>query len=274
MTTCKNCGNQFSGKYCNNCGEKVYHEKDKLVGHLLEEGFHFITHFEGTLFTTIKAIFTRPGKLSLDYCNGLHKKYFKPLSFFLLLVILYLLFPVFEGLNMQLKFHETHNIYSKYASAKVAAIMEQKHMSHEQITQSFHRAGEKTSKFLLFIIIPFIALVSWLLSLKKRRFYYDNFVFATEACSFFLLWGFLILPFISVLYRLITGDFLYTTEATSAISIISVFMIYIAIAARRFFKFKWWYSILYTLLLSISLILFIEYVYKFILFLISIHLAK
>lgn len=30
-TVCKNCSNHFSGKYCNQCGEKVYKETDRKV---------------------------------------------------------------------------------------------------------------------------------------------------------------------------------------------------------------------------------------------------
>src|SRR4051812_13168732 len=81
VITCKNCSNQFTGNYCNNCGEKVYTAHDKSILHFLEEGMHFITHFDGSFFSTLKAIFTTPGKLSTDYTNGIRKRYFKPLSF-------------------------------------------------------------------------------------------------------------------------------------------------------------------------------------------------
>src|SRR5437868_6771196 len=103
--TCRNCGYHFTGKYCNRCGEKVLVEKDKRLIHFFEEGLHFITHFDGTLLTTVKTIITKPGKISEDYCNGIRKIYFKPQSFFLLLVILYLFFPYFEGLNMDMSYH-------------------------------------------------------------------------------------------------------------------------------------------------------------------------
>lgn len=272
--TCKNCGNQFSGNYCNSCGEKTYTEKDKKISYLFGEAFHFVTHFEGTFFTTLKAVFTRPGKLSVDYCGGVRRRYFKPLSFFLLLVILYLIFPVFEGLNMKLKYHEIHMLYGKYASAKVAAVMEQKNITHEVLELSFHRAGEKTSKFLLFIIIPFVALVSWGAGFKKRKLYFDHFVFCIELCSFFLLWGFLLLPLLLVVFKLVTGSYAYSSENITSIIIFSVYLLYVAVAARRFFRFSWRFSVVYTLLFSVSLILFLEYVYKFILFIIAINLAK
>lgn len=271
--TCKNCGNHFSGKFCNACGEKVYTDKDKKVSHLFEEAFHFITHFEGKFFTTLKAIFTSPGKLSADYCDGLRKKYFKPLSFFLMLVILYLIFPVFEGLNMKLKYHEIHRVYGKYAAAKVNAVMEQRKITHEALELSFHQAGEKTSKFLLFTIIPFVALASWAMGFKKRKLYFDHFVFTIEMCSFFLLWGFLLLPLLMAVFNILTGSHIFNTEGKTSIMIMTVYILYVAVAARRFFHFPWWFRIIYTLLFTLSLVLFLEYVYKFILFNIAIHLV-
>lgn len=272
--TCKNCGNSFSGKFCNNCGEKVYSEKDKSVKHLVLEGFHFLTHLDGTLLTTLKTIFSRPGKLSLDYCNGVRKRYFKPISFFLLLVVLYLLFPVFEGLNMKLKYHESHDLYGKYALAKVNEVLNEKQLTHEQFTESFHHAGEKTSKFLLFIIIPVLAFISWRLGFRKRKYYIDHFVFTTEISSFFILWGFLLLPLLLMLYRLVVGTYLPVSDRGSGLIIISVFIIYLALAAKRFFNFRWWYVFVYTILFTASLIGFIEYIYKFILFFIAFNLAK
>ena len=166
---CKNCNNSFSGKYCNRCGEKVYNEKDKSVLHLFEEGLHFITHFEGTFFNTLKKIFAKPGQLSVDYCQGKRKTYFKPLSLFLLLVVVYLLFPVFEGLNMKLYYHMHHAIYGQYAMQESRDVMMQKHLTDEQLTTLFQQKSEKASKFLLLVLLPLTALFFWLLSFKKRK---------------------------------------------------------------------------------------------------------
>mgnify|MGYP003546581747 FL=1 len=100
-SVCKNCGNHFTGKFCNQCGEKIYNEKDKLIKHLFNDAIHFTSHFDGTFLTSLKTAITKPGKISLDYCSGIRKKYFKPVPFFLLLVVFYLLFPRFQGLNMK-----------------------------------------------------------------------------------------------------------------------------------------------------------------------------
>jgi hypothetical protein len=103
VQACKSCGHSFSGKYCPACGEKTYKETDKHLGQIALEIFHLAIGMEGTIFTTLGAFLARPGKLSADYAAGIRKKYFKPIPFFLLLVVVYLLFPRFQGLNMPLQ---------------------------------------------------------------------------------------------------------------------------------------------------------------------------
>lgn len=268
---CKNCGTRFLGRFCNNCGEKVYTEKDKVVAHLFKEAFHFVTHFEGTFFTSLKIIVSKPGKLSLDFCNGVRKKYFKPLSFFLLLVIVYLLFPVFEGLNMQLHFYTENGVFGKYATGKVSSVMQARSMTFQEVSEVFHNKGEKVSKFLLFTIIPFMALFSWLVGFPKRKYYYDHFIFSTEAASLFLLWGFLVFPLILFGIKAITGTFVVENESYLAIIIVAVMLLFLVIGSRRFFKFKIWYAVIYSLLYILVLSAFVKYIYKFILFCLAIN---
>lgn len=268
---CKNCGYRFIGRFCNACGEKIYTEKDKSVSKLLKEGFHFITHVEGTFLNTLKTLLSKPGKFSQDYCNGIRKKYFKPIGFFLMLVILYLLFPMYQGLNVNIFYHTHHKFYGQYAMNKSIALMNEGDIGDERFAELFGYASEKASKFLLFILIPVMGLFSWLMSFKKRKYYFDNFIFSTEAISFFILFGALILAFIDTLMKKIFSLHLLSNN-TAGIVIISVFTLYLIMAARRFFQFKWWYSIVYSLLFSLILILFLDYIYNFILFYVTIHL--
>ena len=270
---CKNCGNTFIGKYCNNCGEKVYSAKDKSLLNLFSEGFHFITHFEGTLFTTLKAILFKPGKLSLDFCNGERKKYYKPLSFFLLIVILYLIFPFFEGLNMKLHFHENNDLYGNYASGKIQEVMAKKNISFPELELAFHKVSEKASKFLLFIIIPFLAIVSWIFGFKKRKLYYDHFIFSTELSIFYVLWGYLIFPLIILVLTYFVKLEPNFNENIVGLIIMTVFAIYTFIASKRFFNFNIIYNLFYTLIITFMINAIIIFIYKFILFVIGINLV-
>jgi hypothetical protein len=272
---CKNCTTQFTGNYCNRCGEKVYSEKDKSVFHFFEEGFHFITHFEGTFFHTIKKLFTQPGQLSVDYCNGKRKTYFKPLSFFLLLVVLYLLFPVFEGLNMRLYYHVHHDLYGGYARREAIAVMTQNHLTDAEIGKLFQQKSEKTSKFLLLILLPLTALFFWLLTFKKRKYFFDQMVFSAEINCVYLLWGFMLLPlllFVSErIYHLFAGTYFNVQDTTLGILTYVLLCIYTAIGARRFYKIAKWQSIGFALLFYVAHVIIVQIIYKFILFFIVIH---
>src|SRR6187402_34629 len=117
QNTCKNCNTTLKGTYCHNCGQKNYTEKDKNLKGIFEEVFHFMTHFEGTMLTTLKTLLGKPGKLSKDYCDGIRKKYYKPISFFLLLIVVYLVFPFFQGLNMRMPYYK-HIPLSGHAIAR------------------------------------------------------------------------------------------------------------------------------------------------------------
>jgi len=273
LNTCANCGHSFTGNYCNNCGEKRYTEKDRKLVHLVEEAFHFITHFEGKFFKTLRSIFTKPGQLSTDYCRGVRKSYFKPLSLFLLLVVIYLLFPVFEGLNMKLPNYQTHWIYGKYASQKIAEVSAGRSM--ETMTEIFARKSEKVSKFLLPIIIPMTALLFWPLTFRRRRYFFDQVVFATEVNSFFLMAGYMLLPLLAIAvlltYHLITGGKVGVGDSIIGPLLYTTMTIFVTLAARRFFGYNRFRALLLGLAYFFINYLVVHVAYKFILFVVVIN---
>lgn len=275
-TTCKNCQAVLYGKYCSRCGEKVYTEHDKSILHLLEEGFHFVTHFEGTFFTTLKYLFTKPGKLSEDYCEGIRKPLFKPLSLFFLLVVIYLIFPVFEGLNMQLKFHLAHNVYGPFATHKLEALLQKTGWSSEQAAEHFHEKSVKVSKFLLLILLPLTALFYWPLTYKKRPLFFDQMVFATEINSMYLIWGFMLLPllllFVEWLAHLFTGHYFPASDNTIGPVLYLGICIYVSIAVCRFYQLGVIKSIGLGLLFYVAHYLIVQIIYKFLLFVITMAL--
>lgn len=268
---CKNCGTSFQGKFCNACGQKVYGPEAKKISNILEEGFHFITHWEGTFLTNLKMMFTRPGKISEDYCNGIRKKYFKPISFFLFIVILYLLFPLFNGLNMKLGSYLNMGITSGYYKSTVESVMQEKGLSLNELSAAYEYKGAITSKFLLITLIPVIALLSLLMGYKKRKYYFDHFIFATETLSFFILFGFLIFPVLMYGISSITSDSVLKSEAAIGLVVSTISGIYIFMAARRFFKFSVLWSLSYTIFYLLFFMVFLQFVYKFILFTIAIN---
>lgn len=277
ISACKNCGAPLAGKYCHQCGEKRYTDHDRTVSHFVHEGIHFITHFEGTFFTTLKYLFTRPGKLSVNYCYGIRKSLFKPLSLFLLLCIIYLLFPVFEGLNMRLYYH-THGVYGTFARNEATEVMRQHNWTDAQLTEAFHQQSTKVSKFLLLILLPLTALFFWALTYKKRHYFFDQMVFATEINCVYLIWGFMLLPLLlflfEMVYQFVNGHTLPFTDEWVGVIMYVLLLLYVVLAARRFYAIKTGYAILMALLFYFAHNIIVQLIYKFILFVISINLLK
>jgi hypothetical protein len=246
--TCKNCGNQFTGKYCNNCGEKVYTSHDKSIGHILEELFHFVTHFEGSFITTIKTVFKKPGKFSFDYCDGLRKKYFKPVSFFLLIVVLYLLFPKFQGLNMKLDTYATDKYgYTWVSVPLIKAKMKNKQVDYVTTAKLYDAKSPSVSKVGLFLLIPMAASVLLLLFYKTGKFYFDHFILALELSALFIALHFLIIPLISVIAEGINKSwvsFFWDDNDLLGYITIALDLLIVSIAFKRFYNQKLVWTIL------------------------------
>jgi hypothetical protein len=196
--TCKNCQHRFSGKFCNNCGEKIYTESDKKISHLAEEAFHFSTHFDNKFFRTLRLVFTKPGLVSKEFCGGRRKKYYSPFSLFLLAVFLYLLFPKLQGLNISFENH-LHNIdipgfnfQQKWAVSKASA----ENISLQTLAERFNHLSPKIAKVMLIIIVPLCALAFRLVFRKSKKLFYDHFILSAEFNSFFILYLFFLLPLV------------------------------------------------------------------------------
>lgn len=264
MPNCVNCGTPLKGRYCYNCGQKHYTDRDKSVKSLLEEFFHFITHFEGKFLITIKAIFTSPGKLSLDYSRGRRKKYYKPVSLFLMVVIIYLLFPIYPGLNMEMRYYKTIPVVGNLISHQIKQKLETEKISETVLTQSFESKSHTTSKFLLFLLIPLSAFTLQLFYYYKKRWLYDDFILATEMNVFYVFTFFLVLPIITQIIFSISK--LYLPDFTIGIIISVIFLIYLTILFRKVFGEKWWVTVLKAFLFSVVFTIELQIIYKFILF--------
>ncbi|MFA7688077.1 MAG: DUF3667 domain-containing protein [Moheibacter sp.] len=264
MKTCKNCQSRFEGKYCNQCGQKFYTDKDKSVSSLVGESVHFLTHFEGSFFNSLRAVLFRPGKLSAEYSNGIRKKYFKPISFYLMIIILYLIFPLFQGLNMEMRYYKNLEISGNFIERQIDEKLKEDKINEADLAEKFHEVSAKVSKILLLIFIPFTAMFLYFLYFNKKRFMFDNFILATEFNIFYLLVFYLIFPLIY--YLIIDWTGFYTTERILGFVILSGFWIYAFIILKYIMKEKWWLTLIKSLVLIFLHSYFVMVIYKFFVF--------
>ncbi|HVX26643.1 MAG TPA: DUF3667 domain-containing protein [Parafilimonas sp.] len=145
---CKNCGNNFNGAYCNNCGQKSNVSRYTFK-HIFEEVIHAFTHADKTLIGFIQKLLINPGKLAFEYiAEGKRKRYFNPFTFFLLIVA-FNAFVESEDLELKEKLFHTNNEYGHLFNVY--------------------------SKVLFLVFIPIFGFITWLYHHKKPRLKFSEY---------------------------------------------------------------------------------------------------
>lgn len=271
-TPCINCGNAVTDQFCSRCGEKVFSEHDKSIGHFLHEAFHFLTHLDGKFLTSLKAVFFKPGQLSLEYCQGIRKKYFKPVSLFLVGVIIYLFFPLLQGLNMS----HAENLDTfgqlRYGVVREYAIRKahEENITLEKLGEKYDAKSPKVSKIMLLLLLPLTAAVLWLLFFRKTKYLFDHLILGTEVSVVFLYLMFLIIPLLlnlaGMLWHGITGrDFGYDDSLLFPLQVVFLSG-YWSVAFHRFYKTGWFEAIWKTVAFFVLHGLLVYIFYRLLLF--------
>ena len=89
-TKCLNCGTEFEGDFCPKCGQNA--ETDRYTLRFIADNFvTALSGKDGSIWFTLKSLFTRPGEMIVDNLNGKRKKYFSPFPMLFMVLTLYLL---------------------------------------------------------------------------------------------------------------------------------------------------------------------------------------
>jgi Protein of unknown function (DUF3667) len=87
--TCKNCGHVFNGKICNQCGEKIFDEKQLTTKYFFHQVIDFFWHWESKVLKSIKLNFLKPGFITKENINGIRVPYAKPIQLYLVVAFLF-----------------------------------------------------------------------------------------------------------------------------------------------------------------------------------------
>lgn len=274
--SCINCGHTLTGQFCAQCGEKVFSEHDKTVKHFSHEVFHFLTHLDGKFLRSLKAVFFKPGLLSLEYCQGIRKKYFKPVSLFLIGVILYLIFPLIQGLNMthRATIHTYNAIGIGIPEMVSMRKAEKEGITLTELGERYDAKSPKFAKILLLILLPFTAGLLWLLFFRKRVYLFDHLILGTEMNTQFVYTVFLGIPIfltlIGTIWNLISGnDFHYDDWLIVPLQAV-VLAITWGRSLQRFYSLSRWETIWKTFVFFLLHSVLVYIAYRLILFLIVI----
>jgi hypothetical protein len=109
--TCKNCGHVFSGKICNQCGEKVFDEKQLTTKYFFHQILDFFWHWESKVLKSIKLNFLKPGFITKENINGIRVPYAKPIQLYLVVAFLFYIVVSKVGVRDYIPSHEDHHYF-------------------------------------------------------------------------------------------------------------------------------------------------------------------
>lgn len=85
---CKNCEAPLHGPFCAACGQEA-HGSARSLGTLFHDALHSLTHLDGRLWRTLRALVLRPGLLTVEYLADRRARYLPPFRLYLVISVLF-----------------------------------------------------------------------------------------------------------------------------------------------------------------------------------------
>ena len=279
---CPSCGAGFQGKFCQNCGEKVFHPADLGMKKFLAQTVDIFTHFDSKFIRSSKYLMGYPGFLPKAYITGNRVKYAKPMQVFLLANILFYFTTHILNVSDYSPYFGDHQYFGlsdhwlfSWASGfdnwiitQIDALGEWKmarlHLSKQEFQDTFIENSWIYSKTFVILLIPLYAGVLWLMFRKKFQYFGAAVIFAIYFLSFQLV-TFSITSFIYRGLHINIYKSLFWLFFETPVKPVSKFSFeyfeltniifwapYLYFAFRYFFNnsFKWWGNLLLALLVS------------------------
>lgn len=150
MQKCLNCAALVSSQFCPDCGQKTSTRRFVFKSFMTTDFVQGILQFNGRLPYTIKTLVTRPGHGVREYIQGKRIVFFNGFSLlFLLWAINYLIVPIDRRVDARMG-----------SQANMEAV----------------RTISEYAKWMILSIVPFFALVTYLVFKKAKQSYFEHII--------------------------------------------------------------------------------------------------
>lgn len=160
--TCKNCGNEFEGYYCNHCGQKA--DIDRITFATLRREILDAFDLERGLGYTIKSLTLNAGGAIKEYLEGKRKRHYNPLKYLLLVAAIttFLQFNLLEIIN-------PNELAKGYVEGYEVTGPE--NIDKEEVTKKSREIAAKFTKRISQLATPITLLLLPFLSFFSRRMF-------------------------------------------------------------------------------------------------------
>lgn len=175
MAVCKNCAFEYTGKFCPECGQKAK-TKRITTKTVWEEVRKSVIHYDQGFSYTVLQLLRRPGHAIREYLEGKRVNHIKPVKFLLWSTAINFLVFHLLGLDAEM----INSIAAQQGQHKVSSKFSQFIFDHPAL--------------LILLLIPHIALFSWLYFRKQAYNYAEHFVLNAYLMGMVSLFGLLSNP--------------------------------------------------------------------------------
>lgn len=261
---CKSCGHQFTGIYCNQCGEKIIQPTDRSFRKFLSNILIAVTFADNKFVKTLWLVLKRPGFVSSEFANGRTVNYLKPISLFFILNLVYFLFPVIQLFNASLN-TQMLSPFSDFIRPIVAKRMVVEHLNLASFSLLYGTKSASLAKLMVMIFVVLASLPLNVLYRKRNRYFTDHVGYAVELACFNLFVNTMVLAVVAS----ITGVGQYLNETTLTAIFITTNLYFLIRSGRVFYQETGW-RLLIKSVLMIGLLKVALEVYRLILFFMTI----
>jgi len=154
---CLNCGENLTGKFCIQCGQKADTHRISAKHFLLHDLLHGFWHIDKGILYTLKQTLIRPGEAALDYIAGKRVRYYN--VFYLTLLIL--------GLKLL-----TNHFLQQYEPADV------NDTDMEGDVEAIYHFISENVKYIFLCFIPLFALNGFIMFRRLKLNYAEHMIIA------------------------------------------------------------------------------------------------
>lgn len=261
--TCKSCHTQFTGTYCNNCGEKIRVANDRTFKTLLSDIVKAITLADNKLARTLGLMLYNPGFVSTEIANGRTVRYMAPIQVFFVLNLVYFLFPIVQLFNASL----TTQLYAPLGfllKEPIARKMATMHMNLESFALVYNLKTVSLAKLLVMVFVILASLPLNFLYRKRNRFFTDHFGYAVELACFNLLVNAIMVDIITSIIPI--GSYIGEGAVTGLF--IATNLYFLMRSSYTFYNERGWRLIVKSVLMILFLKIALE-IYRMILFFVT-----
>jgi len=244
---CVSCDAPLSGPYCARCGERALEPEALTLRHFLVHTVaHELLHVDGALWRTLRLLFVRPGRLSLEYAAGRRRPYVNPFRLLLIAIVAYALMSssgLIATLNIgpvtmsmapaaprrNLSVEGTIEQIDHYGLLRRQLVAKQATLASEAARERFHGRLAAFAQPVSFANVVLLAAALHLCFRRKRRRFLEHAAFSMHVVSFVLLSSVTLL--LAIRFRFWLGGYLFLIMI-----LISLWQFtYLAVAIRRFY---------------------------------------